>query len=742
VVSQTNTNGFAKAGVMIRETLAPGATNAFQSLTYSYGVEYEVRTATNASSVEVGSLGPIVTLPYWVRLVRAGNVFTAYISADGVTWNSYGQSTLTMASQAYVGLAVTSHNNGTLNTAVFDNVTVVSQGSSTITVTPSLAAIAQWQSQQFTTAVSGGASWSVDGVAGGNSTVGSITSSGLYTPGTAVGTHAITATSLANPAQSSSATVAVTALAGVYTYHNDQYRDGANSQEYALTPANVNTTSFGKLFSCTVDGAIYGQPLWVANLTVNGAQHNVVFVATQHDSLYAFDADANPCVTLWSVSLIDNNHGGTGGEKSVPSGIPGYLVGFGPSTGDITPEVGVTGTAVIDPAGILYVVSKSVNSAGTVFYQRLHAIDVTSGNERTGSPTLIAGTVPGTGDGGSTVRFNSQQQNQRPALALVNGVVYIGWGSHEDSSPWYGWMMGYSYNGSSFTQTAVFNSTPNGQQGGIWMAGGGAAVDSSNNLYILTGNGLFDATSKSAPNNDYGDTLLKLSGGLTVMSYFTPSDQLADYQNDEDFASGGAAILADLPAGNPLTHLLMAGGKDGSIYLLNRDALGGSGDAAAVQKTNLGTSIYATGAYWNGWYYLAGVGGPLTAYQLNASVPQFNKTGSSSNNFSFPGSTPSVSAAGTSNGLVWAVDNSRYCTPQSGACGPSVLHAYNATNVTTELWNSSMLSSDMAGNAIKFTVPTIANGKVYLGTRGNNTGGVYGSTSVSGELEVYGLKGN
>jgi hypothetical protein len=474
---------------------------------------------------------------------------------------------------------------------------------------------------------------------------------------------------------------------------------------------------------------------------VNGAAHNVVFVATEHDSLFAFDADANPCVLLWTVSLIDTNHGANSGETTVPSGVPGYLVGQ--NAGDITPEVGVTGTPVIDPASrTLYVVSKSVNSVHTVIYQRLHAIDVTTGNEKPGSPVVIAGSVLGTGDGGSTDIFSAKQENQRPGLAFVNGTVYIAWSSHEDWHPWHGWMMAYSYNGSSFSQTAIFNVTPNALQAGIWMGGGAPAVDENNYLYVLTGNGPFDATSSTAPNNDYGDSLLKLTTSLTVSEYFTPSDQLADDDNDNDFGSGGAAVLADLPAGSPITHLVMGGGKDGNLYVLNRDLLGGLGDSVAVQKIDFGHDIYETGAYWNNYYYLVGVGGPMKAYLLNATVPTFNLASSSSSNYGFPGSAPSVSAAGTANGIVWAVNSSNYCTQQSDGCGPAVLHAYNATNVATELWNSSMVSTDAAGNAVKFTVSTIANGKVYLGTRGNNTGGVYGSTTVSGELDVFGLKSN
>jgi hypothetical protein len=467
----------------------------------------------------------------------------------------------------------------------------------------------------------------------------------------------------------------------------------------------------------------------------------VVFVATQHDSLFAFDADANPCVQLWSVSLIDTLHGGTVGETTVPSGVPGYLVGRG--VGDITPEVGVTGTPVIDPVtSTLYVVSKSVNAGQTVFSQRLHAIDLVTGNEKPGSPVTIAGTYPGSGDGGSTVSFNPQTQNQRAGLALVNGVVYVAWAAHEDHPPWYGWVMGYSYNGTSFVQTAVFNVAPNAQEGGVWMGGGAPASDSSGNLYLVTGNATFDAESSNAPNNDYGDSLLQLTGALSVSQYFTPSDQATDSGADADFGAGGAAVLADLPAGSAATHVLICGGKDRSLYVLNRDLLGGLGDAFAVQRIDFGYRIFATGAYWNSYYYIGGDSGPLQAYAVAASVSPLSLAGSSPHVYGFGGSTPSISAAATQNGIVWTLDTSQYCTPLSPGCGPTLLYANDAANVTTELWNSAEVAGDAAGYAIKFTVPTIANGKVYVGTRGNNTGGLTGSSSAAGELDVYGLKPN
>ena len=611
--------------------------------------------------------------------------------------------------------------------------------SATMGLSPTTAAITLTRTQQFTASVPGGgaAAWTVDGIAGGNSTVGTISSAGLYTAGSAAGSagvHSIKATSVANSTQSAAATVAVTDLAGVYTYHNDLSRDGANTQEYALTTANV-TSSFGKLASCGVDGAIYTQPLWVANLSVNGTTHNVVFVATQHDGLFAFDADSVPCATLWTASLIDAAHGATAGETSVP----GNLLGNG--YGDIQPEIGVTGTPVIDPvAGILYVVSKSVNSAQTTFYQRLHAIDLTTGNEKTGSPVVIAASVSGTGYDSSSPSFSAEQENQRPGLALANGTVYIAWASHGDQDPWYGWVIAYQYNGTAFTQSAAFNSTPNAGRGGIWMSGAAPAVDSSGNLYVSTGNGPFDANSPTPPNNDYGDSLLQLTKSLGVNQYFTPTDQLADYNGDQDFGAGGAAVLADLPFGGGVTHALVCGGKDGTLYVLNRDLLGGFGDMFAVQTIALGNPIFSTASLWNGNVYIAPTGGALVAYQFTSATANFGLVSMSAHSYQFPGATPSVSASGTQNGVVWALDNSSYCTEQSTSCGPAVLHAYDATDLATELWNSSTNPLDVAGNAVKFTVPTVANGRVYVGTRGNNAGGADGSTSTPGELEIYGLK--
>ncbi len=622
-------------------------------------------------------------------------------------------------------------------------VTTFGQSNVSVSLSPQRGGLTIGQTLSFTATVTNdsqnrGVTWSATG---GSFSL-TATASGAastYTAPASAGVYVVTATSATDVTQSASVTIGVTDLTGVFTYHNNLSRDGSNPSEHALTTANVTATTFGKLFSCTVDGAIYAQPLWVANLTVSGVKRNVVFVATQHESLYALDADVNttPCTPLWHVSLVDAAHGGSNSETSVPSGTSGYLVGSG--YGDITPEVGITGTPVIDPStNTLYVVSKSVILSGPTYHQRLHGIDITTGSEKFSGPVAIGGIYPGTQDGGTTDTFNARKQNQRPGLALVNATVYIAWASHEDTPPYYGWVMGY--NASDLTQTAVLNVSPNVGYGGIWMGGGAPAVDSSNNLYLITGNATFDATSSTAPNNDYGDSFLKLTSSLSVSQYFTPSDQANDNAADIDFGSGGAAILVDQPSG-PVQHLVIGGGKDGYLYLLNRDAMGGLGDSNAWQRFNFGNSIFATGAFWNNTFYMAGVSGHLQAFSFNTSTGKFNTSNVSqtSATYGFPGSTPSVSSSGTTNGIVWALNNSSYCTLQSSGCGPAVLHAYDSTNVATELWNSTLGTGNAAGNAVKFTVPTVANGKIYVGTRGNNTGGSTSSTTIPGELDVYGL---
>ncbi len=638
-------------------------------------------------------------------------------------------------------------------TASLDLTFIVSPGDINVAASPRRAALIAGSPITLTASTNdlAGVTWSISPTGGTFSKTSSANDEAITLTSPATGnSYTVTATSVTDPARASSATIAVTDLTGVLTYHNSLARDGANTREYALSPATVSTETFGKLTSCVVDGAIYTQPLWMPNVKIGDASHNLVFVATAHDSLYAFDAETIPCQKIWSVSLIDPAHGATANEVTVPSGRTGFFVGRG--NANFAPEVGVTGTPVIDPAsGTLYVVSKSMNSAGRTFYQRLHAIDVATGNEKSGSPITIAGTYPGTADGGTTVTFNPRTHNQRTGLALVGGVVYIAWAAHEDQPPYHGWMMGYRYDGKAFTQTAVLNVSPNMRQGGIWMSGSAPAADANDMLYVTTGNGEFNVTSATPPSNDYGDSFLQVSPDLVIKQYFTPSNEELLNATDKDLGAGGAAVLGDLPAGSPISRIAITGGKDGVLYVINRDKMGGFGDDNAWQKVQVGSThatarppvIFAIGALWDNTLYIAGTGGPLEQYELDPTTAKFRLASWSTSptaGYPFPGSNPSVSSAGSRNGIVWMLDNTSYCTSLTGTCGPAVLHAYDASDVKHELWNSALVAADNAGNAVKFAVPTIANGRVYVGTRGNNTGGTLGSTSAAGQLDIYGLK--
>jgi hypothetical protein len=619
--------------------------------------------------------------------------------------------------------------------------------SATVAVSPKLSAVAATtQTQQFTATVTGNVTdlsvaWSVDTIAGGNTTLGTISSAGLYTPPATGGTHTVTATSVAVTTSSASATVAVTDLPGVFTYHNDLSRDGANIQEYALNASTVTSSTFGKLFSCPVDGAVYTQPLWVPGVTIKGAVHNVLYVATQHDTLFAFDADASPCVQLWVINLLDTAHGGTGSEAPVPCNESVFCA-VGASYGDIQPEIGVTGTPVIDAStNTIYVVSKSWNTTTQVFYQRLHALDLATGTtEKFNGPVSISASVPGVGDGTATVTFSPKMEHQRSGLALANQTVFVTWAAHEDATPYHGWVMGY--NAADLSQSpSLFNTTPNGGLGGIWAGGGAPAVDAGGDVYVTTGNGVFDEA-PPPPMSDYGDSILRLHPftgntlngvNLSVAGWFTPDDQATLAENDTDLGSGAVVLLPD-QASAP-THLLAQLGKEGVVYLIDRDNMGqfNSANSQIVQSfsgTYVNQGLWGTPAFWQNSLYFAGQGEPLQAFAFNPGSPgQFTVTLSSlsAQAFGYPGATPSISSQAASGGIVWVIDASLYGPPALGP-GPAILHAYSASNLTTEYWNSSQVAGNQAGNAVKFVPPTIANGKVYVSTRT--------------EVDVYGLLPN
>ena len=568
----------------------------------------------------------------------------------------------------------------------------------TVSISPKRAGLTVTQTLAVTTTTNdvAGVNWTATGSSCSGATCGlfssgsSLTGVGVtYTAPAAAGVYTITATSSTDMTVSASITVGVTDLPGVFTWHNDLNRDGSNAQEYALTPTLVTTATFGKLFTCAIDAAAYAQPLWVANVSISGVKHNVVYVATQHDTVYAFDADTSPCVTLKSASLLGTNET--------------WLSTSDVGTGDITPDIGIVGTPVIDPAtNTLYVVAKSKATSGTNYIQRLHALSLIDLSEKANSPVTIA-----TGGMNSFALI----QNQRPGLVLSGSSVYVTWASHGDRGPYHGYV--YQFDKTSLAQQVTFNDTPNGSQGGIWMTGAAPAADSGGNLFLITGNGDFDAS-----NANYGDSFLKLSSSLTVSDYFTPSDQSSDQSGDNDFGSGGAAILVD-STGGTTPNLAVGGGKDGALYVLDRTNMGHLGDSNAVQHFQPGGSIFSTAAFWQSWLYIATVNSPVRAFPLNnISGPFGSQSSQAPTSFGWPGATPSVSSQSANNGIVWAIESS----------SPATLHAYDATNLNTELWNSSKSSGDTAGGYVKFTVPTVANGKVYVGN--------------SSQLTVYGLKPN
>jgi hypothetical protein len=548
-----------------------------------------------------------------------------------------------------------------------------------VSVSPRLAAVTITQSQQFTAIVQNTSdtrvTWSVDGNLGGDSTVGTISPSGLYTPPSAAGTHTITATSVADPTQSATAMVAVTDYAGTFTYHNDIARIGQNLRELALTPATVNQAQFGKIFSCAVDGYVYAQPLYVANLGIPGQGiHNVVFLATEHDSVFAFDADDATCSQLWMTNFVDPDAGIT----TVPNDDV--------LSNDIVPEIGITGTPVIDPrSGTLYVVARTKENGS--YFQRLHALDIITGTEKFGGPVIIQASVPGTGDGNDglgNIPFDPLRQNQRAALLLSNGVVYIAFASLGDNDPYHGWLLGYD--AATLQQVAVFNATPNGSQGAIWQSGDGPSAGASGNIFVITGNGTFDA---DAGGVDFGSSFLRLSisaGGLQVVGFFTPFNQAFLSDNDLDLGSSGPLLLPD-QTGTAHPHLILGAGKDGNGYLVDRDNMGQfnpTDNSQIVETIAISpNAVFGAPAFWENNIYFAPRADVLKAFRLSGGLLSATPTSQASTVFGFPGGAPAISANGSTNGIVWVLDNSDFATS-----GPAVLHAYDATDVSQELYNS------------------------------------------------------
>lgn len=486
----------------------------------------------------------------------------------------------------------------------------------------------------------------------------------------------------------------------VTTYHDDIARTGADLTESVLTPANVNPTSFGLLRFLAVDGKVDAQPLYLSHLAIAGASHNVVFVATEHDSVYAFDAQTG--AALWQVSLL--------GSGETPSDDRGC--------GQISPEIGVTSTPVIDrsagPHGAIFVVGMSKDSSSN-YYQRLHALDITSGVELFNGPMTINPTYSSSAGGLKT--FSAGQYAERAALLLVNQTVYTSWTSHCDGQPYSGWVVGY--NESTLAQASVLNIAADSDAGpSIWMSGGGLAADSAGNIYLLTANGAFEATLDTngfPQNGDYGNSFLKLvttGGALAVADYFSPSDEIAESAVDRDLGSSGAMLLPDqTDSGGIVRHLMVGAGKDGRLYVINRDEMGKFNAAVNADWQELDGAfpggVFASPAYFNGTVYYGPVGGSLEAFTVTGAKLSAQPAAVTSTTFGYPGTAPAISANGTSNGIVWAVENST----------PAVLHAYDAADLT-ELYNSDQAAGgrDNFGAGNKFITPAVADGMVFVGT--------------------------
>jgi outer membrane protein assembly factor BamB len=499
------------------------------------------------------------------------------------------------------------------------------------------------------------------------------------------------------------ATFAVPANAqDVLTYHNDNLRNGWNSRETILTPANVNSANFGRLFTLTTDGLVDAEPLYLSAVTISGVVHNLLIVVTEHDSVYAFDADTG--TKIWQVTTLKT------GETTSDSR----------SCSQVIPEIGITSTPVIrrptnsDP--VIYVVAMSKDSSGN-YHQRLHALDALNGTELYKGPAEIQAQYPGTGDNSQNgyVIFDPSQYKERDGLLAAGGTIYLAWGSHCDIRPYTGWIM--AYNPTTLVQTSVLNVTPNGNEGAMWNSGAGMAADSAGNIFVLDANGYFDPTLNAAGfpvDGDYGNAFLRLTTGkgLAVADYFEMYNQASENGSDIDLGSGGALLLNQTDSTGKVWQLAIGGGKDGNLYVVDRTNMGKFNASQNVIYQELSGAlpggIWSMPAAFGGRIYYGPVGSPILCFQFKNAKLLTSPVARTSNSFAFPGATPSVSSNGSQQGIVWAVEN----------VNPAVLHAYNAITLA-ELYNTNQAANgrDHFGANNKFITPMIANGKVYVGTK-------------------------
>ena len=676
----------------------------------------------------VSGAAPSITAQPANQTVTAGQTATFSVTVAGTTPFSYqwqkGTTAISGATSAsYTTVPTTTADSGSQFSVVVTNaignatskaatLTVNgAAGAPSITAQPTNQTVTAGQTATFSVTVAGTTPFNYQWQKGTTAISGATSASYTTAPTTAADSgsqFSVVVSNAVGNVTSNAATLTVNAAGpattDVLTYHDDIARTGQNLSETTLTLGNVNSGTFGKLAFYSMDGRVDAEPLYASNVAVpNNGTHNLVIAATENDSVYALDANSG--AIIWQISTLKTGETASDDRNCT----------------QITPEIGVTSTPVIDrtqgPNGAVYVVAMSKDGSGN-YYQRLHALDLTLGSELFGGPVEVQATYPGTGDNsnGTDVVFDPEQYAERSALLLLNGVIYTGWTSHCDIRPYTGWIMGYSE--STLGQTSVLNVTPNGDAGSIWMAGAGLAADSSANIYFLDANGDFDTSLNGSGfpgNGDYGNAFMKLSTSgnqLAVADYFEMDNGVEESDTDTDLGSGGTIVLPDLSDGSGNTwHLAVGAGKDSNLYLVNRDSMGKfSANNNNIYQELAGAlpgGVWAMPAYFNNTVYYGSVGSPIQAFTIANAKLSTSATAKTATSFGYPGATPSVSANGTSNAIVWAVENSN----------PAVLHAYNATNLA-ELYNSNQAPNgrDQFYIGNKFITPMIVNGHVFVGT--------------------------
>ncbi len=683
-------------------------------------------------TVNAANTPPTITSQPTSQTIVAGQTATFSVVASGTApltyqWQKAGANIPNATGASYTTTITAVTDSGAIFDVVVSNSAgSVTSGNATLTVNaastapaistqPTNQTVAVMQTATFTVVASGTApltyQWQKNAV-----NIPGATSASYTTPATATTDNGeqfqVTVTNAQGSVASAPATLTVntgtttSSAIDVVTYHYDNFRTGQNINETTLSPGNVNSTKFGKLGEFTVDGHVDAQPLLLSSLNIPGkGAKNVLYVVTEHDSIYAFDSDSNGAsggTVLWKSTTL----------------LAGETTSDNRGCGQVSPEIGITSTPVIDRSrNAIYVVAMSKDANGN-YFQRLHALDLTTGAELFGGPTTIQATYPGTGDNSSngSVVFDPKQYKERAGLLQIGGTIYTTWASHCDIRPYTGWIIAYSAD--TLTQSSVLNIVPNGSEGAIWMSGGAPGADASGNIYFIDANGDFDPTLNSTTglpvNGNCGNCFAKISSTvpMTLLDYFTPLNTAAESDSDADFGSGGELLIPDVVDANGNTrHLAVGSGKDSIIYVVDRDNMGKfhpSSDGIYQQiNGQLAGGVFSKPSYFNGTVYYGAVSDHIKAFPIVNGLLATAPASVSLHTFGFPGATPAISASGTTNGIVWVVENS----------SPAVLHAYDATNLATELYNSNQAANardQFSSN--KFITPIIANGKVYVGT--------------------------